>query len=111
VKRVLLDENLPRKLAGDLPDCSVRTVQEEGWTSYSNGELLSRAQTSFDVLVTADRRLQYQQNLAQFDIGVVVIVTPRLRFRTIRWAIDAIRAAIRNVGPGEVVQIRVGAPT
>lgn len=106
--RVLLDENLPRKLGRELHDCSVRTVQEEGWTSYSNGELLSRAQASFDVLLTADRRLQFQQTLTRFDIGVVVIVTPRLRFRTIRWALDAIHSAIQNVRPGEVIQVRVG---
>ena len=96
--RVLLDENLPRKLGRELRDCYVRTVQEEGWTSYSNGELLRRAQGSFDVLLTADRRLQFQQNLTDVDIGVVVIVTPRLRFRTIRWAVDAIHAAGAAVG-------------
>jgi hypothetical protein len=111
VIRVLLDENLPRKLGRELHDCYVRTVQEEGWTSYSNGELLSRARGSFDVFLTADRRLQFQQNLTRFDIGVVVIVTPRLRFRTIRWAVDAIRTAIQKVKPGEVIHVRVGAVT
>jgi hypothetical protein len=111
VIRVLLDENLPRKLARELRECTVRTVQDEGWTSYSNGELLSRAQGSFDVLLTADRRLQFQQTLTRFDIGVVVIVTPRLRFRTIRWAVDAIRSAIQTVRPGEVIQVRVGGAT
>jgi hypothetical protein len=89
LRQVLLDENLPRKLGRELSDFSVRTVQEEGWTSFSNGELLGRAQTNFDVLLTADRRLQFQQNLARFDIGVVVILTRSLRFREIRTAVDA----------------------
>jgi hypothetical protein len=73
VKRVLLDENVPRKLRRELMECDIRTVQEEGWTSFKNGELLARAQHTFDVLLTADRRLQFQQDVAQFNIGVVVI--------------------------------------
>jgi predicted nuclease of predicted toxin-antitoxin system len=54
LKRVLLDENLPRKLRRDLPEFFVRTVQEEGWTSFTNGELLGRADQKFDVLLTGD---------------------------------------------------------
>lgn len=107
MKRVLLDENLPRKLRRELPEFSVRTVQEEGWTSYSNGELLGRAQEKFDVLLTADRRLQFQQNLKRFEIGVVVILTVSLRFRVIRTAIEPIRSALATVQPGQVIQIQV----
>jgi predicted nuclease of predicted toxin-antitoxin system len=107
LRRILLDENLPRKLRRELPGCFVRTVQEEGWTSFANGELLARAQEKFDVLLTADRRLQFQQNLARFDIGVVVILTPSLRFREIRKAISAIRSAITAVASGELIQVQV----
>jgi hypothetical protein len=111
LKRVLLDENLPRKLRRELPEFSVRTVQEEGWTSYANGELLIRAQDRFDVLLTADRRLQFQQNLARFDIAVVVILTFSLRFRIIRSAIGDIRTALALVESGELLQVRVPQPT
>jgi hypothetical protein len=107
LRRVLLDENLPRKLRRDLDRFSVRTVQEENWTSYANGELLVRAQDHFDVLLTADRRLQFQQNLARFRIGVVVILTLSLRYRTIKVAIEPIRAALTIVAPGEVIQVQV----
>jgi Domain of unknown function (DUF5615) len=107
LKRVLLDENLPRKLRRELSEFNVRTVQEEGWTSFANGELLSRAQHEFDVLLTADRRLQFQQNLTRFDIGVVVILTVSLRFRTIRTAIEPIRAALATVKSGELIEVNV----
>jgi hypothetical protein len=107
VKRVLFDENLPRLLRRDLPDCEVRTVQEEGWGSFRNGELLRRAEGKFDVFLTADRRMQYQQKLPVFDIGVVVIVTPRLRLGTLRRALAAIRDAISGVRAGEVVHVLV----
>ncbi len=70
MKRVLFDENL-------LPAFEIRTVQEEGWGSIQNGELLRRAVGRFDVFLTADRRMQYQQKLIAFEIGIVVIVTPR----------------------------------
>jgi hypothetical protein len=79
VRRVLLDENLPRLLRRSFPEFEIRTVQEEGWGSFQNGQLLRRAEGTFDVLLTADRRMQYQQTLASFALGVVVIVTPRLQ--------------------------------
>ena len=107
MKRVLLDENLPRKLRRELGEFTVRTVQEEGWTSFRNGELLSRAQQTFDVLLTGDRRLQFQQNVARFDIGVVVIVTPDLRLRRILTATGKIRIALATVQPGEVLSVHV----
>ncbi len=107
MKRILLDENLPRKLRQELPEFIVRTVQEERWTSYDNGELLVRAQEKFDVLLTADRRLQFQQNLKRFDIGVVVVLTFNLRFRIIRFAIAEIRAALGKVRSGELIQVQV----
>ena len=107
MRRVLLDENLPRKLRRELPAFTVRTVQEEGWTSFRNGELLSRAQSSFEVLLTADRRLQFQQNISRFDIGVVVIVTMNLRFRTILTAVEKIRLALEEVRAGEIISVIV----
>jgi hypothetical protein len=107
VRRVLLDENLPRKLHRELSGFTIRTVQEEAWTSFRNGELLSRAQHTFDVLLTADRRLQFQQNISRFDIGVVVIVTVELRLRRILTASEAIRQALTSVKAGEVIPVQV----
>lgn len=63
--RVLLDEQLPRHLARELTGHTVRTVQQEGWAGFKNGELLQRAADGgFDVFLTADQNLQFQQNLA-----------------------------------------------
>jgi len=107
LRHVLLDENLPRKLRRELSAFVVRTVQEEGWTSFRNGELLSRAQNSFDVLLTADRRLPFQQNIPQFRIGVVVIITYNLRLRTILTAIEPIRRALADARDGEVTSVVV----
>jgi hypothetical protein len=105
VRRVLFDENVPRLLRRRLPELEVRTVQEEGWGSFKNGDLLRRAEGSFDVLLTADRRMQYQQKLASFRMGVVVIITPRLDLQLLETAIGEIRAAIDRVAPGEVIHV------
>ena len=62
--RVLLDEQLPRQLATELTDHEVRTVQQQGWAGLTNGELLRRAaDEGFQVLITADQNLEFQQNL------------------------------------------------
>ena len=54
MRRVLFDEDVPRQLRRDLPELKIRTVQEEGWSSAKNGELLRLSSPSFDVLVTAE---------------------------------------------------------
>ena len=103
MKRVLFDEDMPRQLRRDLPEFEVRTVQEEGWSSVQNGELLLRAARTFDVFVTADQRLQYQQNIPQFDIGVVVIAARDTRLPHLQLLLPQLRSAILNVTPGSVV--------
>ena len=107
MKRVLFDENLPRLLRRRFPDFYVRTVQEEGWGSLQNGELLRRAESRFDVFLTADRRMQYQQKLPAFGIGVVVIVTPRLQLQVLELAVEPLIDAISRVTPGEVIHVPI----
>ena len=68
--RVLLDEQLPRQLAREIGGHDVSTVQQWGWAVSKNGELLRvAADAGFEVLVTADRKLQFQQNLSQSRLG------------------------------------------
>lgn len=67
--RVLLDECVPRSLRRELPDHEVSTVAEAGWAGVKNGALLKLAAQAFDAIVTVDRNLQYQQNLAGLEIA------------------------------------------
>ena len=90
-----------------LPEFEIRTVQEQGWGAFKNGELLRRAEGHFDVLLTADRRMQYQQNLTGFGIGVVVIVTPRLQLQVLEVAIEPLRQAISGVSLGQVLHVTI----
>jgi len=103
VRRVLFDEDVPRQLRRDLLEFEIRTVQEQGWSSVQNGELLRSASASFDVLLTADKRLQYQQNIRQFAIGIVVLATVDTRLPHLRSRLEQIRAALNDVAPGSVI--------
>jgi hypothetical protein len=105
VRRVLFDENMPRQLRRDLPEFAIRTVQEEGWAGLENGDLLRQAAPTFDVLLTADQRMRYQQNVSRFTIGIVVIETFDTRLRNLRRFIPQLREAIHNAAAGTVVII------
>jgi len=75
--RVLLDEQLPRRLVRELTGHDVRTVQQQGWAGFQNGEILRQAaDEGFQVFLTGDRNLQFQQNLVRARIGVVILVAP-----------------------------------
>lgn len=97
---------MPRKLRRDLREFPIRTAQEEGCSGFKNGELLRRVSPLFQVFVSLDQRMQYQQNLAKFDIGLVVIDIPDTRLRFVRELLPEIRDAIARVSPGEVIVIK-----
>jgi len=99
---------MPRKLRRDLPQFFIRTAQEEGWSAFKNGDLLRRATVTFDVLVTIDQRMRYQQNMTRFEIGIVVIEVPDTRLVHLRPLVPQLSEAIERVRPGEVVVVTPG---
>lgn len=105
MKRVLFDENMPRKLRRDLPEFYIRTAQEQGWSAYKNGQLLKQLSEVFDVLVTIDQNVRHQQNLAKFNVGIVAIEIPDTRIVFLRELIPEIREAITVVNPGELIVV------
>lgn len=105
MRRVLFDEDVPRQLRRDLPEFFIRTVQEQGWSSLKNGQLLRTASPHFDVLLTADKNLQYQQHLEKFSVGVVVLASPDTRLPNLRTLLSEIRAALATAKPGLAVRV------
>ena len=71
--RILFDQGVPKKLRRELPGHVVRTAYEAGLSDYSNGELLRAAEKDFDVLVSTDSNIKYQQHLPDFDIALIVL--------------------------------------
>jgi hypothetical protein len=103
--RLLLDESLPYRLKTVFPGHRAHTVAEMGWKSFSNGELLSRASGLFEVFLTADRKLEYQQNVARYDIAVIVLIARRNRFQDYEPLIPRLLEALPQVRPGELLRI------
>ena len=94
---VLLDEQLPRHLAREIGGHNVSTVQQRGWAGLKNGELLRvAADAGFEVLVTADRNLQFQQNLSLAQLGIVLFVAPSNALEDLRPLVPKLLAAFRN---------------
>ncbi len=100
--RILLDESLPRKLASELPGHEVHTVQKRGWSGLKNGELLRKASQEFQVLLTGDQNLEFQQNPATLPIAVVVIVAVNNRIETLRPLIPRALDVLEHIRPGSL---------
>jgi predicted nuclease of predicted toxin-antitoxin system len=106
-KRVLLDENLPQKLRLLLTDHTVVTVAYQGWAGISNGALVAAAeQADFDVMITADQGLNYQQNLTGRKLAMVVLSTNRNSL-VIENALR-ILSAINAAQPGDFIFVDIG---
>ena len=98
--KVLLDECVDRRLARDLADHDVKTARQVGWTTIKNGELLALASNEFDVFVTVDRNLSFQQNIASFPIAVVVLRARTNRLADLKPLVSSLLAAIASTPPG-----------
>jgi predicted nuclease of predicted toxin-antitoxin system len=80
--RILLDQGAPAPLRRALADHSVATAYEKQWDKLTNGELLAAAEESFDLFITTDQNLRYQQNLTGRRLAILVLPTtswPRLQ--------------------------------
>jgi len=106
--RLLLDENLPRRLAKHLLGHNCRTVTECGWAGKRNGELLELAEPLYDVLLTLDKNGAYQQNLAGRQIAVLVLRARSSRIQDLIPVVPACLAALLSIEPGRVVRVGGG---
>ena len=103
--RVLLDESIPRRFGFLLTGHYVRTVQHCCWSGLKNGELLRVAQADFDVLVTADQNMQYQQNAKTLPIPVVVLMASSNRLESLQPLALALLETLSEIKSGEFRQI------
>lgn len=104
--RVLLDECVPRKLRRELPGHDVRTVAEMGWAGTRNGILLERAAAEFDVFLTVDQGIEFQQHLAGINLAVIVIAALSNNVDDLRPLMPRVLAAISSTSPGRSALVR-----
>ncbi|MDJ0703511.1 MAG: hypothetical protein QNJ46_09545 [Leptolyngbyaceae cyanobacterium MO_188.B28] len=104
--KILFDQGTPVPLRRFLPGHTIDTAYERGWSELSNGNLLTRVeQEGYKLLITTDRNLRYEQNLANRQIAIVVLMTtswPRIKQHT-----DRIQAVVDTIQPGAYQEITI----
>lgn len=107
--RILFDHNTPRGLTRHLVGHTVIPAKTCGWDQLKNGDLLSAAERAgFDLLLTADKNMRYQQNLSGRKIAIVVLSNSP--WNLVRQHAETIAAAVNAVGPGGFVEIDIPLP-
>ena len=97
---MFLDECIDWRLARDIVGHDVKTARQMGWTTIQNGALLTLASQHFDVFVTLDRNLSFQQNLDSFSIAVAVLKAKTSRLADLKPLIPNLLVAIETAQPG-----------
>lgn len=103
--KLLLDECIDRKLAREFVGHEVKTVPQMGWAGTKNGQLLALAAAAFDVFITVDRNLSFQQNLSQFELAIIVLQVPSNRFADLKPLLPAVLAALATAVKGQAIVV------
>ena len=104
--RILFDHGTPSGIVGSLSDHDVAEAIERGWDRISNGDLLKEAEAAgFDVLLTTDKRIRYQQNLTGRKIAIVVLGNST--WRVVRLHLDRIAQAVAGATPGSNAEVDI----
>ena len=104
---VLFDHGTPKGLARTLVGHTVHTAQSRGWDTFSNGQLLNAAEEAgFDLVLTTDRRIRYQQNLKTRRIALVVL-TGSTKWSAVRQHADRIAVAVSSATPGSYSEVEI----
>jgi len=103
--RILIDECLDWRLCRPLTGHDCSSVQKMGWSGLKNGALLEKAEREFDVFVTGDRNLTFQQIIPAFNIAVVVLHAKSIQLRHTRPLMSKVLALLPTLGSGQVVDI------
>lgn len=98
--RILIDECVDWRLSRDIVGHDVKTARQMGWQTIKNGELLTLAAREFDVFLTVDRNLSFQQNLVAYPISVLVLRARTNRLADLRLLLPDLLLALRSPKPG-----------
>ena len=103
--KILLDECVPWPMHRLLAGRACMTAQQRGWGGIKNGDLLRLAETEFELFITADQNIRYQQNLAGRSIPILELSTNKLR--RLSAAAASIQSAIATMKPGEFRHLEI----
>jgi len=103
--QILFDKGVPVGLRRSLPGHSVTALHEVGWDDLENGELLKSAQNQYDVLITTDSNMKYQQRLSDYNIALIVLRAFNTKLESYLPLVPEIENVLTTIQPGEVVYI------
>jgi hypothetical protein len=103
--KLLLDECVTRHPKRDLPGHDVHTVEDAGFKGLENGDLLKAASGAYEVLITVDRNLPYQQSLACLDIAILILAATRNSYVRLKPLIPKALSALEAIRVGDVIRI------
>ena len=101
-----MDECVDRRLAKDIEGHEVLTVPQVGWAGLQNGDLLRRAQREFDISITVDRNLSFQQSIGRFSIAIIVLEAPTNRLEDLRPLVPKLLSIVSAVPKGQISRLR-----
>ena len=102
--RILFDQGTPVPLRRCLPGHTVSTAYEMGWSNLTNGDLLAQAESLFDLMLTTDQNLRYQQNLQGRKLAIVVL--PTTNWPEIQQHTSEVASAISGMKLGDYLDLR-----
>lgn len=103
--KLLLDECVPQRLRHDFPNHDVDTAKTANLLGVKNGALLRAAAAQFDVLITVDQKIRFQQNLQKFDLAVIILSAKPCRYPELKPLASKALEVMKQIKPGEVVEI------
>lgn len=107
--KILFDHGTPRSIAKNLPGHQVTRAAELGWHEIGNGELIRRAEESgFEVILSRDQNIRYQQNLEQRQIAIVILMDQQ--WPNVRLHLEKIAAVVSAATPGSYCEVEIPLP-
>ncbi len=103
--KLLLDECVARDVKNDLVGHAVHTIDDAGYKGLKNGELLRAASEVYDVLITVDRNLPFQQNTRSLPIAVIIIIANGVTYEKLAPLIPNVLVALTTIRPGQLVRV------
>ena len=104
--KLLLDECTPKRLIFDFTGHDVQTVEQTGLKGLKNGALLQEASSNFDVFITVDQNIPFQQNAANLQIAVVILQARSNRYSDLRALVPRVLEILPTITSGEIIRVR-----
>lgn len=103
--KLLLDECVPQRLRNHFPGHDVYTAETTGLLGVKNGALLRTAAAQFDVLITVDQKMRFQQNLRKFDLALIILIAKPCRYLQLKLLAPKVLQVLEQIKAREVVAI------